>query len=99
MSRYASVDWAKHDAALARELGVTRVAIGKARRKHTSLPSIAPKRIKKLTNKQWIERASILLADMERWERRSAEDCDLEEEMDLVGEIFEEAAELRKLKP
>lgn len=99
MSRYKTVDWAKHDAALARELGVTRAAVGKARKKHTKLPSATPKRIKKLTNKAWIERASVLLADMERWEKRATEDCELEEEMDLVGEIFEEAAELRKLKP
>ncbi len=99
MSRYAAVDWTKHDAAISRELGVTRAAVGKARKKHTKLPSATPKQIKKLTNKQRIDRASILLADMERWEKRSTEDCDLEEEMDLVGEIFEEAAELRKLKP
>lgn len=51
MSRYATVDWTKHDAAIARELGVTRAAVGKARRKAGAQPTKKPKAGRPLSRK------------------------------------------------
>ena len=39
---YSSVDWTRHDAAIARDLGVTRAAVGKARLKAGVPPSKRP---------------------------------------------------------
>lgn len=40
---YAGVDWSRTDAAIARALGVTRQAVGLARRRHEREPSAGPR--------------------------------------------------------
>jgi hypothetical protein len=95
---YTSVDWTRHDAALARELGVTRPAIGKARAKHSNLPSRMPLRDKALTRRDWSKRAHALCAALIEWDNKAelfAENV----APDWLGAIFTEARELHKLKP
>jgi len=94
---YSSVDWSRHDAAIACDLGITRAAVGKARRKAGAPPSQAPVKTKPLSQRAWIERAQSLLLDLGQWELMAGED--LEAEFDFVGKIFNEASNLRKLKP
>jgi len=54
---YSGVDWARHDAAIACDLGISRAAVGKARRKAGAPPSKAPVKVKSLTRKAWVNRA------------------------------------------
>lgn len=93
---YSAVDWTKHDAAIARDLGVSRAAVMNARRRAGAPPSKVPTR-EQITQKEWIRRAQLLIVNLMRWDK--LEDGDLDEVMPLVDEVFEEARALHKLQP
>lgn len=86
-----------HDAAIARSLGVSRAAIGKARRRLANAPTRKPVKPRSLSNKKWIERALKLVNEIEDWGAMASDD--LGPEMDVIEQIFKEASELRKLNP
>ena len=94
---YKPVDWTKHDAQIARELGVTRAAVGKARKSAKAPPSQRQPKIQPLTQKEWVERGYALMRRLADWQDAAGED--LEAEMDMIDEIFSEARALIKLKP
>lgn len=90
---YSAVDWAKHDAAIARDLGVSRAAVMNARRRAGAPPSKKPVKLK-LSRAEWKGRAAILMDMLCKWEEMAGDD--LGPEMDQVAVIFAEARFLKQ---
>ncbi len=94
---YSSVNWNRHDAAIARDLGVTRAAVGKARRKAGAPASKAPKKPKVIPAKEWKKRAHALCERMVEWADQAEDPDDIAPEW--ISDLFNEAKILTGKEP